>query len=152
MVVENSVNKNLYKVTLELLKVIPMLLAFCDALHTILDLCGVDAPALSYFGGISFLTLAFLYLISFVFRFCVYHRMLLLPMIFLYLASYCFKFCSYHRMFLHYVLVNNIISTLEFTVGLPVNFLGLYCIFSINLCIFAFLILYFYRREKLCYK
>lgn len=129
VVVENSVNKNLYKVTLELLKVIPMLFAFCDALHTILDLCGVDAPALSYFGGISFLTLAFLYLISFVFRFCVYHRM-----------------------FLHYVLVNNIISTLEFTVGLPVNFLGLCCIFSINLCIFAFLILYFYKRERLCYK
>ena len=55
---ENSVDKKLYKVTLELLKVIPMLLAFCDALHTLLDLCDIDAPVISFIGGISFLNIA----------------------------------------------------------------------------------------------
>ena len=127
--VGNSVDKKLYKVTLELLKVIPMLLAFCDALHTLLDLCGVDAPVISFIGGISFLTLAFLYLVSYV-----------------------FKFCIYHRMFLHYIVVNNIISTIEFTIGIPASFMGLCCVFSITLGVFAFLILYFYRKEKLCCK
>lgn len=126
---EKSINKRWYKVTLELLKVIPMLLAFCDALHTLLNLLGIDAAVLSFIGGVSFLTLAFLYMVSYVFRFCIYHRM-----------------------FLHYVLVNNTISIIEFTVGLPATFLGLCCVFSINFCIFAFLILYFYRKEKLCYK
>ena len=121
-----SIDKRWYKVTLELLKVIPMLLASCDALNTLTCLLGYDFIILSFIGGVSFLTLAFLYLVSYVFRFCIYHRM-----------------------FLHYVLVNNIISTLEFTVGLPVDFLGLCCIFSVNFCIFLFLILYFYKKEKL---
>lgn len=106
-----------------------MLLALCDALNTLTCLLGFNITIFSYIGGVSFLTLAFLYLVSYVFRFCVYHRM-----------------------FLHYALINNIISTVEFTVGLPVGFLGLCCIFSVNFCIFALLILYFYRKEKLCYK
>lgn len=124
-----SIDKRWYKVTLGLLKVIPILLALCDALNTLLCLAGFNTTIFSYIGGVSFLTLTFLYMVSYVFRFCIYHRM-----------------------FLHYVLVNNVISTLELTVGLPVNFLGLCCIFSINFCIFAFLILYFYRKERLCYK
>lgn len=123
---EKSINKRWYKVTLGLLKVIPMLLATCDALNTLTCLLGYNFIIFSFIGGVSFLTLAFLYLVSYVFRFCIYHRMSL-----------------------HYVLVNNIISTLEFTVGLPVDFLGLCCIFSVNFCIFLFLILYFRKKEKL---
>lgn len=123
---EKSINKRWYKVTLGLLKVIPMLLATYDALNTLTCLLGYNFIIFSFIGGVSFLTLAFLYLVSYVFRFCIYHRM-----------------------FLHYVLVNNIISTLEFTVGLPVDFLGLCCIFSVNFCIFLFLILYFRKKEKL---
>lgn len=120
-----NIDKKWYKVTLGLLKVIPMLLATCDALNTLTCLLGYDLVIFSFIGGVSFLTLAFLYLVSYVFRFCIYHRM-----------------------FLHYVLVNNIISTLEFTVGLPVSFLGLCCIFSINFCVFLFLILYFHQKER----
>ena len=120
-----NIDKRWYKVTLGLLKVIPMLLAACDALNTLTCLLGYDLVVLSFIGGVSFLTLAFLYLVSYVFR-----------------------FCTYHRMFLHYVLINNIISTIEFTVGLPVSFLGLCCIFSVNFCIFLFLILYFHQKER----
>ena len=126
---EKRVNKKWYKVTLELLKVIPMLLAICDALNTLFYLVGIDTILFSAIGGISFLTLAFLYLVSYV-----------------------FKYCIYHRMFLHYILINNIINTIEYTVGLPVSFFGLCCILSLNAAIFLFLILYFYRKEKLCCK
>ena len=124
-----SIDRKYYKATLGLLKIIPMLLALCDALNTLTCLLGFNITVFSYIGGVSFLTLAFLYLVSYVFRFCVYHRM-----------------------FLHYVLANNIISTIEFTAGIPADFLSLCCIFSINFCIFALLVLYFYRKEKLCYK
>lgn len=120
-----NIDKKWYKVTLGLLKIIPMLLATCDILNTLTCLLGYDLVIFSFIGGVSSLTLAFLYLVSYVFRFCVYHRM-----------------------FLHYVLANNIISTLEFTVGLPVNFLGLCCIFSVNFCVFLFLILYFHQKER----
>ena len=123
-----SVNKEWYKVTLEFLKVIPMLLAFCDAANTLTCLLGYNITIFSYVGGVSFLTLMFLYLVSYVFRFCIYHRM-----------------------FLHYVLINDIISTLEFTVGIPVSARTLMGSFSINWAVFAFLILYFYKKERVCY-
>ena len=126
---EKRVSKEWYKVTLQLLKVIPMLLATCDALNSFTWLLGYDTPLFSYIGGVSFLTLAFLYLISYVFRYCIYHRM-----------------------FLHYILVNNIIGTLEFTVGIPVDFTTLCCIVTANFCIFLFLILYFRKKERLCCK
>ena len=122
---ERRVNKRWYKVTLELLKVIPMLPAVCDALNTLFWMLDVDTPLFSFVGGVSFLTLIFPYLVSYVFRFCVYHRM-----------------------FLHYVLVNNIVSIIDFTIGLPVSFIGMCCIFSVNACIFLFLILHFYRKER----
>lgn len=122
---EKRIDRRWYKATLGLLKVIPMLLAICDILNTVTSLAGFDTIVFSAIGGVSFLTLAFLYLVSYVFR-----------------------FCKYHRMFLHYVLINNIISTLEFTVGLPVSFLELCCIFSINFCVFLFLILYYHQRER----
>lgn len=123
---ERRVNKRWYKITLELLKVIPMLLAVCDALNTLFWILDMDTPLFSFIGGVSFLTLIFLYLVSYVFRFCVYHRM-----------------------FLHYVLVNNTISVIDFTIGLPVSFIGMCCIFSVNACIFLFLILHFYRKERI---
>lgn len=125
LAVEKRVNKKWYKLTLGLLKIIPMLLALCDGLNTLTCLLGYDTPLFSLFGGVSFLTLVFLYLVSYVFRFCIYHRM-----------------------FLHYVLVNNLISLTDYMIGLPVGFLGLCCIFSVNACVFLFLILHFYRRRQ----
>lgn len=123
---EKRVSKKWYKLTLRLLKVIPMLLATCDALNTLFWMLDMDTPLFSFVGGVSFLTLGFLYLISYVFRYCIYHRM-----------------------FLHYILVNNIIATVDYAIGLPISFLSLCCLFSVNFCIFLFLILYFYKREKL---
>lgn len=120
-------NKALYKVTLEFLKVIPMLLALCDVANTIVSLLGYELIVLSFIGGISILTLLFLYLVSFVFRFCIYHRM-----------------------FLHYILINNIVSTVEYTVGIPISTLELACLYSLIAGIFLFLILYFRKKERCC--
>ena len=120
-------NKLQYKLLMGALKVIPMLLALCEVLNTIFDLAGIFVPWFTLIGGTSFFTLGFLYLAS-----CV------------------FKFCIYHRMFLHYILVNNIICGIDFIVGLPVNITTLIAIFAVNLCVFLFLILYFYRKERCC--
>lgn len=109
------------------LKIIPMLLALCEATNTLFDLLDVYIPAFSLLGGTSFLALGFLYLVSYVFKFCVYHRM-----------------------FLHYVLINNTICTIDYFVGIPVSYLVLICIFIVNFCVFLFLVLYFYRKEKCC--
>ena len=59
------------------LKVIPMLLALTAIIGMMLDFLGIDGSVCSFIGGISFLPLLFLYLASYVFRFCIYHRMFL---------------------------------------------------------------------------
>ena len=122
IVAEGSLrSKALYKSMLFVLKIIPMLLALCDILNTLLYILGINLEVFSYIGGISVLTL-----------------------IFLYLASYVFRFCSYHRMFLHYVTANNIISTIDYyyEIGLP------YTIYLITIGILLFGVLYGYLKEK----
>ena len=123
---EKSINKEYYKLVLKYLKVIPMLIALCDVLNTVSCFLGFDIEIFSFIGGISFLTLAFLYLVSYVFRFCIYHRM-----------------------FLHYILINNIIGTLEYTVGIPVSMVTLITAWSAITGIFLFIIL-FYHRKMAC--
>jgi hypothetical protein len=39
--------------------------------------------------------------------------MIVAPILFMYLASYVFKFCEYHRIFIHYVLILEILTTIK---------------------------------------
>ena len=39
--------------------------------------------------------------------------MIVAPILFMYLASYVFKFCEYHRIFIHYVLILEILTTVK---------------------------------------
>ena len=119
--------RRLYKLMLGTLKVIPMLLAFLAILNTAFDFFGISSSILSLVGGIS-----------------------LLPLLFVYLASYVFRFCIYHRMFLHYVLVNNVITYTDYYVGIQIATLTLLVVHLFLVGLFLFLILYFYRRERCC--
>ena len=120
-------SKLLYKLMLVALKVIPMLLALCAVFNMLFDFFGIDSRILSMIGGVSFLPLMFLYLVSAVFRFCIYHRM-----------------------FLHYILVNNILIYTDYWIGLPIGDKLLLMIHIAVVGLFLFLILYFYRKEKCC--
>ena len=124
---EKSIERRTYKLMLGTLKVIPMLLAFLDILNMLLDFFGVDSSVISLFGGVSFL-----------------------PLVFLYLASYVFRFCEYHRMFLHYVVANNMLTYADYYIGIPVDTASLFVIHIALIGIFLFLVLYFYRRERCC--
>lgn len=125
MAAEESLSKFLYKIELYLLKVIPMIMAALHLANTTLFYFGIDLEILSYIGGISFLTLGFLYL-----------------------SSYVFKFCEYHRMFLHYVVVTNIISIYDTYIGIPVSDGALFIINTSIAGIFLFIILYLKRHEQ----
>ena len=114
-------NKELYKIFLYILKIIPMIMALCDVLNTALWMFGIDTWWLSYIGGISFMTI-----------------------IFLYISSYVFKFCEYHRMFLHYVTFNNIVSLIDYHYEINVS----YVVYLVIIGVFLFLILYFHQKEK----
>ena len=129
--VENLRSKLLYKIELRLLKIIPMILAFTALLNSILSYFNIDLYILSYIGGISIFT-----------------------MIFLYLSSYVFKFCEYHRMFLHYVVVTWIINTIDYYIGIPINDLEYLCLQMIiaGISLFIILFLYYKTNKKLCLK
>ena len=110
---------NLYKLVVLTLKVIPILMAFIALCDTILSYFYIDVPALSYIGGCSFLTLAFIYL-----------------------ASYAFRFCEYHRMFLHYTLVVCVINTYDYYIGFDINDLEMFMVYSIITIVSLFITLY----------
>lgn len=123
--VESLKRKNLYKIELGLLKIIPMLLAFMHLSNTILSYFNIDCTIFSYIGGVS-----------------------LLPLLFLYLSSYVFQFCGYHRMFLHYCLVINCINIYDYHIGIPINDLNYLCLQLIITGIAAFITLYLYKIKK----
>lgn len=115
--------RRLYKLVVAVIRIIPMLLAAVALLNTVMSYFGIDAPILSYIGGVS-----------------------LFPLVFLYLSSYAFRFCEYHRMFLHYVSVNWILNIYDYYIGIPVSEKGIFMLYAIITCIFLFLILYYHQK------
>lgn len=101
-----------------------MVMAFICLLNTILSYFDIDIPLLSYLGSCSILML-----------------------IYLYIASYVFKFCSYHRMFLHYIVIITGLNIYDYYVGIPVNDLNLLIIYQIITGIVLFIILYLYVKS-----
>lgn len=120
-----NLDKYLYKIELYVLKIIPMLLALCSFLNTTLFYFGINLPILTYIGGVSFLTLGFLYL-----------------------SSYVFKFCGYHRMFLHYILIVNIISYIDMEFNIPISNFNLLIIYATIAFISMIIILIKFKNEK----
>ena len=118
---ENFNNKTLYKIFLFTLKVIPMVISALFLLNTILSYYYIDASILSMIGGVSFFTLLFLYI-----------------------SSYVFKFCNYHRMFIHYISLQWIINLVDYYIGIPINDISFMLLGLTIFGIFLFIILYLY--------
>lgn len=124
MAMEANLNKALYKIQLYLIKVIPMVMAFFSLVNTVFSYYDIDLPILSYIGGYSILTIVFLYL-----------------------TSYVFKFCEYHRMFIHYIVVNWALNIYDAYIGIPLNDRGLLITYLTVTGIFLFIILYLYVKS-----
>ena len=118
-------NKDLYKIELYLLKVMPMLLAAIYLINTVLSYYDIVLPALSYIGGLSFI-----------------------PLLFMYISSYVFRFCSYHRMFLHYVVINDLINLIDYYYTLPISDWELFIMHMSIAGISLFIILYLYVKSR----
>ena len=117
--------RRVHKLTIGVLKVIPMLLALISLLNSTLSYFGIDIVLFSYIGSASLLSLSFIYL-----------------------ASYCFGFCAYHRLFLHYVVVNDILCAYDYHIGIPVADIGIFLIHMIVTGIFLYLLLYLHLHDK----
>jgi hypothetical protein len=91
-------SKNLYKLMLVVLKGLPMVMALGfvlsntiprinPVLNMIVHICGLLIPQFA----------------------------------FMYLSSYIFRFCSYHRIFLHYILAIQAITVTDWYIGIPIS-------------------------------
>ena len=118
-------NKLLYKIELCLIKVIPMIYALLSLLNTTLSYFYINVEILSYIGSVSLVTLVLLYL-----------------------TSYVFKFCEYHRMFIHYTTVTWILNIIDLYIGIPISDIGYLGIQLIIAGVLLFIILYLYTRKK----
>lgn len=119
-------NKELYKIEIWLLKVIPMLIAALYLLNTVLSYFYIEISALSLVGGLS-----------------------LLPMLFLYISSFVFHFCAYHRMFIYYVAVSDLLSYADYIFdGLPIPNRSYLLLHIVIAGLFLFIILYL--KFKVC--
>ena len=128
MAVEEKLkNKILYKTQLCLLKVIPMVMAFIFWINTVLSYFDIDLEVFSYIGSCSIITIVYLYI-----------------------SSYVFRFCEYHRMFLHYVCIIWLINIYDYYIGIPVDDISMLMIYQIitGICLFTILYLYVKSHKK----
>ena len=119
-----NVNKLYYKLFIIVLKYIPSLIALCYILNTVMALFSIYIEPLSNIAGMSLLT-----------------------WIFLYIATYVFKFCIYHRMFLWYILVDDILNIVDYYYELPIETGNLLMLHNSIIGIFLFIILYIYVKN-----
>lgn len=59
------------------------------------------------------------------------HAFLFLLIGFVYIASYVLKFCEYHRISLHYIVIIYLINCYDYYIGIPVDYIELFMIYSI---------------------
>ena len=123
--VESLKSKALYKLELYLIKIIPMLMALGNLVNTILAYFYIDVPLLSYMCGTSILVLMFLYL-----------------------SSYVFRFCKYHRMFIHYVTFNWLLNIIDYYIGIPLDSKSLFFVYLIVTGVTMFIIVYLKFKKK----
>ena len=112
-----------YKLLLVLLKYIPILISLVYVLNTFATYVGIDIPAANNIAGMSLLTWIFVYIVTIV-----------------------FKFCIYHRMFLYYILIVDIINIIDYYIGIPISDFQLLMLHSIITGISIFIILFLYIR------
>lgn len=125
MATEESLKVSLYKIEVYLLKIIPVILAIGDLANTLLSLFEISAPVISYIGGISFLSLAFLYI-----------------------SSYVFRFCEWNRMPLHFIVVNNLINIYDWYIGIPIGLIDMLLVELVLVEITIILTVYLHERNN----
>lgn len=115
----------MYKLELLCVKYIPILIAVIVLANAILSYFDIYIEEINYVAGTSFLTL--------------------IPM---YISSYAYKFCEYHRMFIHYILSHKLLVTVDMYIGIPVSDFNMLMVYLVLAGIFALAILYLHQKCK----
>jgi hypothetical protein len=124
--VEDVKTNNLkHKSFLIITKFIPHISAFMYIIYTLFQFAGIDMFILGYLINYSILTWLYFYLVSFVFRYCYIHR---LP--------------------LYYILINEILTTTDYYLNIPISIINLLLIHILLIGILIFSYTYYYIKNK----
>lgn len=91
-------SKTLYKLMLTILKGLPMVMALGFVISNTIPSIGPKLNMIVHVCGL-----------------------IIPPFLFMYLSSYIFRFCSYHRIFLHYILAIQVITVTDWYIGIPIS-------------------------------
>lgn len=114
---EENLRKGLYKLVVYSIKVIPMIISGIYLMNTIFSYFDIDLPILSYVVQFLFISM-------------------------MYLTSFAFRFCSWHRMFIHYILIVFILNIIDYHIGLPLSDRELFLMYIILTTVCLFIMLY----------
>lgn len=119
--------KNLYKIFLGFIKVIPNILAICKIIGLIFSYFNINSFLITCVGGTSIITLILLYLISYV-----------------------FKFCGLYRLSLNYVSIITTLSIFDWYIGIPISTEVIWKIYTIITGIFitSWIIIWYKNRNN----
>jgi hypothetical protein len=123
--IENTINKNVYKIFLIISKFIPNILALNQITSLILSYFEITSFVLTCTFGTSIIFIILLYLISIIFR-----------------------FCGTHRLSLHYVSLITGLSIFDWYIGLPLSITGIFYLYSIISGIFITLWIYIWYKNR----
>lgn len=118
-------HKRLLKVELFLVKVMPMIVSLAYLIIATSYCFGVDMSIMSSIAGMSFI-----------------------PLLFMYVSSYVFGFCSYHRMFLHYIAFNDVINIVDVYMNIQCRIFLASCVSIIGIALFIILYLYVKSHKR----
>ena len=135
----NQLNKDLYKVDLFLLKLLPVIM--------------VISHIIASYGAIFQVVSGAAIIIQIVSH---YLGLVIAPIAFMYISSHVFQFCNYHRMFIHYIAVIELMNVTNWYFQLPITnelYNGIQVTITIVFAILA-LVMYIKKRRqiKLCKK
>ena len=120
-------NKQLkYKSFLIITKYFPHVSAFMYALYTLLQFADIDPIILGYLLDYS-----------------------ILPWVYMYLTSFVFKYCYVHRLPLYYILVNEILTTSDYYLNIPISNLSLLLIHLVFIGLLIFGYSYYHIKCKI---
>lgn len=122
MIKEEKLSKSLHKILLYSIKAIPVVVAGIYLLNIVLSYLYVDLSFLSYIVQYLFILL-------------------------MYLSSFAFRFCAWHRVCIHYILVVLTLNIIDYHFGLPLSDRGLFLLYGIITGIALFGALYFKFRK-----
>lgn len=116
-------NKMMYKIELLSIKYTPIVVSLSILIGLLLTYNDIDITILDIFTSASIIAT--------------------IPM---YISSYVYKFCKYHRMFIHYIVVIHFIDTCDMIFNIPIDDYNLLITYLIITGIFIFIIAYLYLK------